>query len=678
MFGRVSESLRTKLSLVFSVVLVAGCLALWYEVQIQADKALEAEATEAMLKVAKQLAETQESRNQARTYAVETIANRNVIRGKSGDREATLEEKLGALRNEAVRGSILGFKEFVLADREGNAYSTSGVRANVADRAYFKPALAGKTVVSSTLVSKSDQSIIFVIATPVRHYATNEITGVLIGVVDAMSMSALVGSVSYARTGYAFAVDGTGKTIAHKDIERVRSQENVVEQAKSDPSLASLAAVVSKMAAGEEGVGRYTFLGQDMIVAYAPVKSAGWSVAVVAPEAEVLARSAGVKRSVLVISAIIIVVALALVLVLARSMTAPLALAVGHLGAMADGDFARPIPEKFLRLKDEVGRLVRSIVELQARMKPLLAGLKEDAKTLAQGSEALGAASEEIAASSGEVAKAIQQVAAGASDQSNHLQDILSLIQNITASLEKVYTELGKVKANSEETSRLAEVGKKELDLLVKSIRDVREAFKVVTERLSALSGSVNQIGEILEVINGIADQTNLLALNAAIEAARAGEAGRGFAVVADEVRKLAEQSRASSDKIGALLANIGQETIQVVKTSEEMRQQVVSQLENAEKTIKAFDDILQAVEGMAPMIEATYREVDGTVRAKDVVLDRVQSVSAVAEEAAASAEEISASAEELSASTQEIASTAQEVMKVAKRLEEQAERFKI
>ncbi|MGB9920726.1 MAG: methyl-accepting chemotaxis protein [Moorellales bacterium] len=290
----------------------------------------------------------------------------------------------------------------------------------------------------------------------------------------------------------------------------------------------------------------------------------------------------------------------------------------------------------------------------------------------------LGAASEEIAASSGEVAKAIQQVAAGATDQSGHLQEMVGLIQNITGSLERVYAELGKVKASSEETSRLAGVGKKELDLLVNSIRAVREAFKVVTERLSALSGSVNQIGEILEVMNGIADQTNLLALNAAIEAARAGEAGRGFAVVADEVRKLAEQSRASSDKIRALLGSIGSETNEVVHTSEEVSRQVVSQLENVENTVRAFDNILDSVAAIAPMIEATYREVDATVRAKDVVLDRVQSVSAVAEEAAASAEEISASAEELSASTQEIASTAQEVMKVAKRLEEQAERFKI
>ncbi|WP_236713142.1 methyl-accepting chemotaxis protein, partial [Neomoorella mulderi] len=184
---------------------------------------------------------------------------------------------------------------------------------------------------------------------------------------------------------------------------------------------------------------------------------------------------------------------------------------------------------------------------------------------------------------------------AGAGEQSNHLQEILGLIENITSSLEKVYTELGQVKANSEETSSLAGVGKKELDVLIASIKGVHEAFKVVAERLTSLSGSVNQIGEILEVINGIAEQTNLLALNAAIEAARAGEAGRGFAVVAEEVRKLAEQSSASSDKIKVLLNTIGSETNEVVHTSEEVSKQVVAQLENVENTVKAFDDILES-----------------------------------------------------------------------------------
>ncbi|WXJ95138.1 Methyl-accepting chemotaxis protein McpB [Neomoorella carbonis] len=662
----------------FGIIVLVGSLLLAIVSQNRAGSALDSQAEEAMFKMVQQAAETVNSRVQARMYVMETIANNNIIRGRSGDREATLEEKLETLREEQKRAKGLGFRRFGIADKAGNAVYSDGSKANLADREHFRAAIGGKTFVSSTIVSKVDKSVIFAYATPIRHYATNEIIGVLIGIVDAAKFSELVADITYGRTGYAIAVDSTGKTIAHKDADRVIGEENIVEEAKSNPSLESLAAVISRMAQGEEGVAHYTLQGQKNLIAYAPVKSTGWSVAVTAPEVEVQEKTASLRSSLLVVSLIIILVALVLTFMMARTITSPLVLAVDDLGLIANGDFTRPVSEKYLRMKDEIGKLAQAIDRLQANLRPLLSGLRDDAKTLAGNSETLSAASEEIAASSGEVAKAIQQVASGASEQAGHLQEILGLVENITSSLEKVYTELGHVRANTEETSRLAGVGKKELDVLIASIKGVREAFKVVVEKLTDLSGSVNQVGEILEVINGIAEQTNLLALNAAIEAARAGEAGRGFAVVADEVRKLAEQSRASSDKIRELLGTIAAGTNEVVNTSEEVRKQVVAQLENVEKTVKAFDDILHSVAAIAPMIDETYRQVDNTVKAKDVMLDRVQSISAVSEETSASAQEISASAEELSASTQEIASTAQEVLKVARRLEEQVERFKV
>ncbi|WP_297201526.1 methyl-accepting chemotaxis protein [Thermanaeromonas sp.] len=678
MLEKLSGSLRTKMTVLFGLIVLIGSLVLWLVSQNRAGSALEAQAEEALLKTAKQVAETVESRLQARIYVVESIARNTIIRGRAGDREATLEEKLQVLRDELKWAESLGFKRFAIIDKNGNAVYQDGSTANLADRDYFRKALEGKTYVSSTLVSKVDQTTIFGFATPIRHYATGEIVGVLVGIVDGTKFNELISSVSYGRTGYGFAVDSTGKIIAHKDVEMVLNQENFIERAKSDSSLTSLAAVISRMARGEEGVGRYTFQGQEKYVGFAPIKTTGWSVGINVPNDEVLEKAAGLKQTMLLVSLLIIVAALVLTFVMARTITTPLIMEVEQLGVIASGDFTRPVPEEFLRRKDEIGKVAQAVDQLQARIRPLLSGIKEDAKTLAGSSETLSATSEEIASSSNEVAKAIQQVASGASEQASHLQEILGLIENITTSLERVYTELGRVKANSEETSRLADTGKKELDSLIVSIKGVREAFKIVVERLEVLKGSVNQVEEILEVINGIAEQTNLLALNAAIEAARAGEAGRGFAVVADEVRKLAEQSRASSDKIRVLLNNITSETNEVVTTSEEVTRQIASQLENVDHTIKAFDAILESVAAIVPMIEATYREVDSTVKAKDVVLDRVQSVSAVSEEASASAQEISASAEELSASTQEIAANAQQVMEVAKRLEEQVGRFKV
>lgn len=678
MIGKLGKSLRTKMTAIFGIIVLAGCLILGIVSYNRAAKSLQEEADEALLKTAKQAAQTVDTLIQGRMALVESIASRDVIRGRYGDRAATLEEKLQVLRDEQKRVEDLGYKQFGIADRQGNLFLSDGSSANIADRDYFKEALLGKTVISSTFVSRVDNSMIVAYATPIRGYGTGEITGVLVSLVDANRLSQLLSSINYGRTGYGFAVDSTGTVVAHKDTQYVTDRTNWIEQAKSDGSLASLADVIAKMARGEEGVGTYTFQGVDKFVGYAPVKSAGWSVGINVPAEEVLQRVATLKQSVFIISLIIIIIALAATFVIAKTITNPLVLAVDHLGLIANGDFTNPVPDQFLRMKDEIGRLAQAIDQLQNSLRPLLGGLRNDARILAGSSESLSAASEEIASSSSEVARAIEQVASGAGEQASNLQDILHLMSNIASNLDAVYTQLGSVRANSENASQLAAVGKNELDALVGSIEGVREAFRSVAERLKALNGSVNQVGEILNVINGIAEQTNLLALNAAIEAARAGEAGRGFAVVAEEVRKLAEESKASSDKIGALLNAIIAETSEVVGTSEEAGKQVAMQLEKVDNTVRSFDDILNSVTSITPAVEATYREVDSTVKAKDVVLERLQNISSVSEETSASAEEISASAEELTASTEEIAANAQEILTVGRRLEEGVERFKV
>ncbi|MGB9886635.1 MAG: methyl-accepting chemotaxis protein [Moorellales bacterium] len=676
-------SLRSKMTVAFGLIVLVGCAVLSYIGQDRATRALESEAQEAMLRVARQAAETVDNRLLSRVYIVEAVANGLVVRGKVGEREATWEERLEALRQEHQRVKGLGFLEFGLADKEGNVTFVSSDNpepksANVADREYFRAALRGETAVSSSLISKVHNVVVFAVAAPVRDPASNEVKGVLVGGIEGSRFTGIISNVTYGQSGYALVVDGTGKLVAHKEAERVMAQENLLEQAKADPSLAAWAEVVERMTRREEGVAFCSLNGQEQVVAFAPIKTTGWSLALVAPKAEVLSRVSSLKHYLLLASILIVLLALGATFVLAGSIISPLKAAVRHLGLFAGGDFTEPVPERLLRLRDETGRVLQALERLRESIRPLIGQVREQVKALAQAAESLSTASEGIASSSGEVAKAIQQVAAGAGEQTGHLHEILGLVENITANLERVYAELGRVKSITEHTTRLAQTGKGELDGLVQSIGSVREAFSRVLERLQALKAPVSQVGEILDAINDIAEQTNLLSLNAAIEAARAGEAGRGFAVVADEVRKLAEQSRASSDRIRVLLESIAGETNQLVTTSEEVNQEVIGQLTKVEETIRAFDDILEAVGQIEPMVQATYRQVDNTVKAKEVLLDRVQSISAVAEEASASAEEISASAEEVSASTEEVSASAQEVMAVARRLTEQVDRFRV
>ncbi|MFZ5592222.1 MAG: methyl-accepting chemotaxis protein, partial [Bacillota bacterium] len=542
-------SLLVRMVALFGSIVLLGCLSLFLVSERQAGSVLENAADEALQQLAKQAAETVDSRIQARLYVVQAVAERNVIRGKAGDRAATREEQLQVLREELQRAESLGFKDMGIADRTGNAFFASGKSASAAGRDYFQAALAGKTAITSTIVSKLDNSVVFVYAVPIRHYASNEISGVLIGVVDGAKFSELVKSITYGRTGYGFAVDSTGKTIAHKDEKLVLEQKNFIEIARSDQSLTALAEIVSKMAKGETGLGQYTYQGQEKILAYVPIKSTGWSLGVNVPKAEVLERVSGLKQSLLLVSLFIILLALVFTFAIARSIARPITLAVDHLGLIAGGDFTRPVPEQFLSRRDEIGRLVQAIDQLQARLKPVLAGLADDAQTLA-------ANSEELAASAQQVSATVQEVAGTSSE--------------VAAMAEKSLENATHTAGESQKVVALAESGGETLQKTIDKINSIAQSSARMSQSIQNLGELSGRIGNITNIITGIADQTNLLALNAAIEAARAGEQGRGFAVVAEEVRKLAEQSASAAREIDQLIQQIQAGVETAVRTMEQ------------------------------------------------------------------------------------------------------------
>ena len=201
-------------------------------------------------------------------------------------------------------------------------------------------------------------------------------------------------------------------------------------------------------------------------------------------------------------------------------------------------------------------------------------------------------------------------------------------------------------------------------------MQSVRDSSGQVAGAIRDLAAKSEQIGGIVETITGIAEQTNLLALNAAIEAARAGEQGRGFAVVADEVRKLAEESQAAAASISGLIGQIQSDTLNAVKVVEDGARRTEDGVATVAQTRDAFERIGESVEDMS----APHREDRGRRQriagSAARMHDEIGEVAGVAEQSSASAEEVSASTEQTSASTQEIAASAQELASSAQQLE--------
>jgi methyl-accepting chemotaxis protein len=234
----------------------------------------------------------------------------------------------------------------------------------------------------------------------------------------------------------------------------------------------------------------------------------------------------------------------------------------------------------------------------------------------------------------------------------------------------------------------------------------IKTSVDATAARVTQLGAKSGQIGAIVETIDDIAEQTNLLALNAAIEAARAGEQGKGFAVVADEVRKLAERSSRATKEIAALIAEVQGETEAAVKAMKAGSREVAAGAELAEQAAGALreisdaaaarnavladmlaavieirtlsSDVVQATDGIAQIADETNQSAALMSSAADVVGQSVESIAAISQENSASAEEVSAATEEMSAQAEEVVASAATLAEMAAQLDELVARFRL
>lgn len=268
---------------------------------------------------------------------------------------------------------------------------------------------------------------------------------------------------------------------------------------------------------------------------------------------------------------LIILSIIVMFLVINNSVLNPLNVLVEHFKVIEKGDFTKRLSDEYINRKDELGHLFNALLSMQLSISDIIENIKSKTNEVNSISNILANTSEEIGISSQELASTMQQVADGATSQAGDLQDIVNLISSLTSNIERVYNEIQNVEKETIKANDRANLGKNEMDKLIKSIEEIKVAFDVVGTKVNTLVGSINQVSNIVNAIKSISEQTNLLSLNAAIEAAHAGDAGRGFAIVAEEVRKLADESKMLTNQINDIVNSIKLDAKEVMKTKNEV-----------------------------------------------------------------------------------------------------------
>lgn len=241
-----------------------------------------------------------------------------------------------------------------------------------------------------------------------------------------------------------------------------------------------------------------------------------------------------------------------------------------------------------------------------------------------------------------EVSQSMVQIAAGADEQAYSTNNTSNLIINLAEAINSVADNTQKSVQMAVNTQSAIKEGIGAVDLQNVKMNESYTALEAVSKAVQLLDENSNKIGQIVEVISSIADQTNLLALNAAIEAARAGEQGRGFAVVADEVRKLAEQSALSAHEIAALIKQMQFNTHQVVKDMDDTRRVYQHQAEAIKSTTNVFGTIVKGVQNIDNEITEISSATEEMSASTDDLVSAVKAVSEIAHLTAVNARDVS------------------------------------
>ena len=276
-----------------------------------------------------------------------------------------------------------------------------------------------------------------------------------------------------------------------------------------------------------------------------------------------------------------------------------------------------------------------------------------------------------------ELKQAIDQIARGAQEQAQAVQETSEIMARMSEAIQNTARNAQIMASASKQTVEIAQSGGSTVRETIAGMEEIRRTSLEAAEKVRELDHHSEKVGEILQVISEIADQTNLLALNAAIEAARAGEHGKGFAVVADEVRKLAERSADSAQEIAQLIGNMREGILQAVQAMEKGGEKVAHGTELARQAGQALNAILESLEQTDNQVQGISEDAQKMRDWLDRVVASVENVASITEENTASAEQMAAQGEQVAEAVAEIATFYEEVVASAEEMEASTEDMK-